>query len=205
MLQKQNKKNSRTQRLLIVVALSIILMFFLVEYAVARYDDFDGHLKIFWSPPAYGNTPHSYVFSYTINGISDSVTGVSPINVQSDSSVILANQGDWAVFSIRAISTQGDTSTLAISDTAYFSGCGYTPGDVNFSGAFNGIDVTYSVTYFKGGILPPYSCYCSGSNWYVAGDVNGNCAFNGIDIIYMVSYFKGGPGLIPCPACPPGR
>ena len=83
-------------------------------------------------------------------------------------------------------------------------GCSYVDGDVNNNGAFNGIDVTYSVTYFKGGPLPPYSCECTpGNTWFVAGDVNGNCAFNGIDVSYMVGYFKGGPAPIPCPACPP--
>jgi hypothetical protein len=82
-------------------------------------------------------------------------------------------------------------------------GCSYIDGDVNNNGAFNGIDVTYSVGYFKGGPVPPYSCDCNSSSWFVAGDVNGNCAFNGIDVSYMVGYFKGGPSPIPCPACPP--
>lgn len=83
------------------------------------------------------------------------------------------------------------------------SACNYVPGDVNNNGAFNGIDVSYSVGYFKGGLTPPYSCDCNSTTWYVAGDVNGNCAFNGIDVSYMVSYFKGGSAPIPCPACTP--
>jgi len=83
--------------------------------------------------------------------------------------------------------------------------CEYVVGDVNNSGIFNGIDVTYSVGYFKGGPVPPYSCECTPGNiWFVAGDVNGNCTFNGIDVTYMVTYFKGGPLPIPCPDCPPG-
>jgi hypothetical protein len=82
-------------------------------------------------------------------------------------------------------------------------GCHYVPGDINNNGAFNGIDITYGVTYFKGGTPPPYTCLCGGSTWYVAGDVNGNCTFNGIDITYGVAYFKGGAGPIPCPQCPP--
>lgn len=81
--------------------------------------------------------------------------------------------------------------------------CDYVPGDINGNGAFNGIDVTYGVGYFKGGTPPPYTCDCNGSVWYVAGDVNGNCSFNGIDITYMVSYFKGGAAPIPCQQCPP--
>jgi hypothetical protein len=83
--------------------------------------------------------------------------------------------------------------------------CDYVVGDINGNGAFNGIDVSYGVGYFKGGALPPYSCDCNGSTWYVAGDVNGNCSFNGIDITYAVTYFKGGPNPIPCPACAPAR
>jgi subtilisin family serine protease len=83
--------------------------------------------------------------------------------------------------------------------------CDYVVGDINDNNAFNGVDVTYGVRYFKGGDPPPYSCDCPPNGiWFVAGDVNGNCAFNGIDITYMVAYFKGGPLPIPCPDCPPG-
>jgi hypothetical protein len=82
-------------------------------------------------------------------------------------------------------------------------GCLYILGDVNGNLVFNGIDVTYSVGYFKGGNVPPYSCNCNGTIWFVAGDVNGNCQFNGIDVTYMVSYFKGGLPPTPCPECPP--
>ena len=85
------------------------------------------------------------------------------------------------------------------------SNCNYTIGDINNNGTLNGIDVTYGVSYFKGGNPPPYSCDCNGSIWYVGGDVNGNCQFNGIDITYLVSFFKGGANPIPCPACPPAR
>jgi hypothetical protein len=82
------------------------------------------------------------------------------------------------------------------------SGCVYVIGDVNDNGEFNGIDVTYSTSYFKGGPVPPYACECTpGDTWFVAGDVNGNCQFNGIDITLMVAYFKGGPSPIPCPDC----
>jgi hypothetical protein len=99
----------------------------------------------------------------------------------------------------------GDNNSNGIDDYCENpSGCQYTPGDANDNGAFNGIDVSYSVGYFKGGPPPPYSCLCNGSTWYVAGDVNGNCAFNGIDVSYMVSYFKGGAAPIPCPECQPG-
>ncbi len=85
-------------------------------------------------------------------------------------------------------------------------GCQYVIGDANDNDQFNGLDVTYSVAYFKGGPPPPYSCECppgSGNSWYVAGDVNASCEFNGLDVTYMVSYFKGGPDCQPCPDCPP--
>lgn len=80
--------------------------------------------------------------------------------------------------------------------------CVYITGDANGNGAFNGIDVTYGVSYFKGGQPPPYTCYCDGHTWFVAGDTNGDCVYNGLDITYGVSYFKGGPAIHPCPACP---
>ena len=83
--------------------------------------------------------------------------------------------------------------------------CNYVIGDANNSHTFTGLDVTYSVRYFKGGPVPPYSCECTpGHTWYVSGDVNGSCTFSGLDVTYMVRYFKGGPHPIPCPDCPPG-
>ena len=85
-------------------------------------------------------------------------------------------------------------------------GCSYTVGDANGNGSFNGLDVVYSVTYFKGGPVPPYSCECTpGNTWFVSGDVNASCNFNGLDVSYMVSYLKGGPTPHPCPNCPPAR
>jgi hypothetical protein len=83
-------------------------------------------------------------------------------------------------------------------------GCPYVPGDVNGNGVANGIDVTYYVSYLKGGPAPPISCDCPPHGaLYVAADANGNCATNGIDVTYMVSYFKGGPPLMFCADCPP--
>ncbi len=83
--------------------------------------------------------------------------------------------------------------------------CSYVVGDANNSNTFNGLDVTYSVNYFRGGDPPAYSCECTPGNiWFVSGDVNGSCSFNGLDVTYMVNYFKGGAGPIPCADCPPG-
>jgi hypothetical protein len=95
----------------------------------------------------------------------------------------------------------GDTVNL---DMVMGSTCQYEPGDANGVGGFTGLDVTYSVRYFKGGPHPPYSCDCPPhGTWYVSGDVNGSCTFSGLDITYMVRYFKGGPHPIPCADCPP--
>jgi photosystem II stability/assembly factor-like uncharacterized protein len=85
-------------------------------------------------------------------------------------------------------------------------GCNYVIGDINGNGSANGIDVTYGVTYLKGGDAPRDSCDCPplAYPFYAAGDVNGNCAFNGIDITYYVAYLKQlQPALYYCPDCPP--
>jgi endonuclease/exonuclease/phosphatase family metal-dependent hydrolase len=86
-------------------------------------------------------------------------------------------------------------------------GCAYNPGDVNSPdglGAYNGLDITYGVSYFKGGPQPLYTCECTpGNSWFVSGDANGSCTYNGLDITYGVAYFKGGPPPVPCADCPP--
>lgn len=80
----------------------------------------------------------------------------------------------------------------------------YVVGDINGSGAYNGLDVTFGVTYFKGGPPPSHECQCGQIGvWYASGDVNGSCSYNGLDITYGVSYLKGGDGLAPCPDCAP--
>jgi len=82
--------------------------------------------------------------------------------------------------------------------------CDYVVGDVNWSGGFNGLDVIYSVNYFKGGSPPIFVCECTAGNiWYVSGDVNSSCNFNGLDVTTMVNYLKGGSPLLSCPDCPP--
>ncbi|UCC78580.1 MAG: hypothetical protein JSW64_09880 [Candidatus Zixiibacteriota bacterium] len=96
------------------------------------------------------------------------------------------------------------TGSLPVNVNVRPGGCDYVVGDVNNSGDYNGLDVTYSVSYFKGGPVPPLECEClPGDFWYVAGDVNNSCSFNGLDVTYSVSYFKGGPDPVPCQDCPP--
>jgi hypothetical protein len=104
----------------------------------------------------------------------------------------------------------GDEFLRAYALTPQGGGCDYVVGDINGNGAANGIDVTFGVSYFKGGNNPPIDCNppCAGHGdpFYAAGDVNGNCAFNGIDITYFVAYLKGSPNpLMFCPDCPPAR
>jgi hypothetical protein len=92
--------------------------------------------------------------------------------------------------------------TLEVTEAG--SGCVYVVGDVNGSDSYNGLDITYSVAYLKGGPAPMYECECTpGDTWYVSGDVNNSCSFNGLDVTYGVAYFKGGPGPQPCQDCPP--
>jgi len=96
-------------------------------------------------------------------------------------------------------------ATLVVFSTG--PNCDYVPGDINGNGSANGIDVTYGVTYLKGGASPPYACDCGTYGiFFVSGDVNGNCAFNGIDITFFVAYLKGlQPSINYCAACPPSR
>ncbi|UCE65825.1 MAG: hypothetical protein JSU85_13335 [Candidatus Zixiibacteriota bacterium] len=87
------------------------------------------------------------------------------------------------------------------------TGCDYVVGDVNGSGDYNGLDITYGVNYFKGGAdprCPLGSCPIPPCDaFFYCGDVNGSCNYNGLDITYGVNYFKGGAAPIPCPDCPP--
>ncbi len=124
---------------------------------------------------------HSQSYNYQIDG-----TIGQPIVGQSSSANYQVDAGFWVGFA----SPHG--------------GCVYVVGDANNSATFNGLDVTYSVNYFKGGAAPPYSCECTpGNTWFVSGDVNNSCSFNGLDVTYMVNYFKGGAGPMPCADCPP--
>jgi len=87
------------------------------------------------------------------------------------------------------------------------SGCDYVIGDINGNGTPNGIDVTFGVTFLKGGTAPPDTCFdcpSTGEFLLATGDVNGSCAFNGIDITFYVAFLKAlQPALLYCPDCPP--
>jgi len=82
----------------------------------------------------------------------------------------------------------------------------YTAGDANGSDEFNGLDVTYSLNYFKGiGEAPPDTCDCPPNGFlFAAADANGDCLYNGLDIVYSVNSLKQtGPPPTCCCNCPP--
>jgi len=85
------------------------------------------------------------------------------------------------------------------------SGCAYVTGDVNGSGNYNGLDITYGVNFLKYGNPAPLCPDCPPcAGWHYCGDVNGSCNYNGLDITYGVNYFKyGTPEPVPCGDCPP--
>ena len=87
------------------------------------------------------------------------------------------------------------------------SGCDYAVGDVNGSNSYNGLDITYGVSFFKGGAGPMCpDCPADDCNsWSYCGDVNGSCSYNGLDITYGVAYFKGGSSPVFCVDCPPSE
>ena len=82
--------------------------------------------------------------------------------------------------------------------------CDYVPGDVNGSGIFNGLDVTYAILWLRGRpYAPPDVCDCPPHGIiYAAADANGSCAFNGMDITFMINHLMFG-GIRFCPDCPP--
>ncbi len=108
-------------KLTIVLALLVVIIGLTPLVALAQFNDHDGHLVVSWQPPAYGNPLDHYIWSYTINGVVDSVTGTSAGVDTLNNSVTLTAIGDWAVFHIRAVSTVNDTSTVAYSDTAFYN------------------------------------------------------------------------------------
>jgi hypothetical protein len=105
-----------------------LLLLLMPALSQAQFFDHDGQLEITWAEPGYGNPLDHYIWSYTINGVTDSITGTSAAGATADSSVTLNEVGHWAVFHIRAVSTVSDTSVVVVSDTAYYNlGTGIGP------------------------------------------------------------------------------
>lgn len=101
--------------------LILMLLLVLPVSVLAQFNDHDGNLVVTWEAPDYGNPLDHYTWSYTINGVVDSLTGVSPSSAVQENSAILANVGDWAIFSIQAISVVDDSSDVIVSDTVYYN------------------------------------------------------------------------------------
>jgi len=150
-------------------------------------------------------------------GVSPDTGNVAPFETDTCSITFDASALTPGVYNAQLDINSNDTDEplvqVPISLTVIESGgCAYTPGDIVGNGSANGIDVTFGISYFKGGAAPPLDCGTpvgpcpQPSPFFAAGDVNGNCAFNGIDITFFVSYLKGGPPeLLYCPDCPPDR
>jgi hypothetical protein len=115
---------------------------------------------------------------------------------------------DWPPLgSFDSIWLEGRAALLYLSehaDNPYIGTCNYVPGDVNGSGSANGLDVTYLLTYLKGGTPPPQTCTCGSYGViYNASDANGDCQTNGLDVTHLVNYLKGGNPPTYCGYCPP--
>jgi hypothetical protein len=114
------------------------------------------------------------------------------------------NDFDYDIATANYNFEDGDIVIFENLKNSVLSGCEYVTGDVNNSGILNGLDVTFGVAYFKGGMSPSYECECTINNvWHVSGDVNSSCSYNGLDVSYLVNFFKGGSVPIPCADCPP--
>lgn len=73
--------------------------------------------------------------------------------------------------------------------------CCQIPGDANYDGIVNILDITYLISYLYKGGPPPLCMY--------HGDANGDCLINILDITYLISYlYKGGPPPICADNCP---
>ncbi len=103
----------------LLIALVVI---FLTTAASAQFYDADGQLNLNWSPPTTGNPVASYIISYKINSVADSIV-LSTVGL-SDNSVFLTELGDSCSAYLRAVSIFNDTSVVVLSPTAYFAATG---------------------------------------------------------------------------------
>jgi hypothetical protein len=164
-----------------------------------------------------GTTPIQgvYVSTYDIHDIlvaldTSSSSGAYSAELNEGTYLEIFQKSGYVSDTISSIQIVPDSTTDVIAMLERSLGCLYLRGDINGNGQTNGIDVTYGVGFFKGGLVPPNNCGApvgpcpQVSPFYAAGDVNGSCVFNGIDITFFVSYLRGQePGLLNCPSCPP--
>lgn len=119
-----------------------------------------------------------------------------------DISFSLAGYRDTTVEGVSVISS----NTTVVDAVLEEYDCPYVLGDANGSGAANGLDVVYLVSYFKGGSAPIDTCICDPhGELFPSADANGSCSVNGLDVTYMVTYFKGAGELQFCADCPPSQ
>ena len=113
------------KKLAVLIVLITILL--VPMKAVATDIDDDGILGAAWNTPATGNVPTGYALSYTINGITDSIT--AEVIGLTDSSVVLNSVGDWALLNVRSYFEYWSEfqqqavrvySVTAVSDTVIF-------------------------------------------------------------------------------------
>jgi hypothetical protein len=183
----------RTSRLII-----FILIIHSVSFGQSGHSyDHDGHLTITWSSPGFGDPAAYYEWSYNINGQTGALTGTTQAgDPLRDTSVILDQIGDWAVFSVRVFSIYGDSSEWVISDTVVYyddSPCDCVPGDANDEPPINILDIVYLINYkYKDGPAPVPFVLCS-------GDANCDCVVNILDIVDILNYkYKEGPEPCSC-------
>jgi hypothetical protein len=114
------------KKLIVFLTLSLLCINSVIAETVG---DSDGILGAAWNAPTVGNTPTSYVLSYNINGKMDSVL-TEKTNFK-DSSVVLVNEGDWAVLKISSVyeywseylqRSVREESIPVFSDTVTFNG-----------------------------------------------------------------------------------
>jgi hypothetical protein len=205
-------------------------VYYTVGFSECSEDPMDFEIKFYEDDEGY---PGTEVASYTVTASpteTGHIYGIFPLNeyvVTLDPCYMLTD--GW--ISIQGVSVGGvpgncwfmwsnspdgdglgyQNATMTGEDLAFClipgAGCAYVPGDINGNGSANGIDVTYGVTYLKGGTPPPDTCFdCpnAGENLLAAMDVNGSCSANGIDITFFVAYLKQlQPALLYCQSCPP--
>lgn len=99
----------------------LLIMLCVPTAAFAQFNDHDGQLVSRWHAPAFGAPVDHYIWSYTINGVADSIAGIAAANDTLNNAVSLSVIGNWAIFNIAAVSIFGDTSEAAVSDTAYYN------------------------------------------------------------------------------------
>jgi len=118
---------------------------------------------------------------------------------------ISVSHPDYYDYIIDNVMVAADLTTIL--DIQMIGVCNYVTGDVNGSANYNGLDITYGVSFFKGTGPDPACSECFlCPDWHFCGDVNASCNYNGLDITYGVNYFKfGNPAPIACPDCPPAE